>query len=110
MVPWQTKQATRALVVIASPTDLSEYRPGNRRLAEVDVDAERRNADTALAGIETVYLAEPGQATLARLARELEKDIDILYLVCRGAITGDVPFCHSEVARAVEGQPEPAAR
>jgi hypothetical protein len=96
MVPWRTKQASRALVVIASPSDLGTYRPGGQRLAEVDVDLERRNAETALAGIETVYLAEPGQATLANLVSKLEKQVDILHLVCHGAITGDVPFIFLE--------------
>ena len=96
MVPWRTKQASRALVVIASPSDLDTYRPGGRRLAEVDVDLERRNAETALAGIETVYLADPARATLANLVSELEKQVDILHLVCHGAITGDVPFIFLE--------------
>jgi len=96
MVPWRTKQASRALVVIASPTNLGEYAPGGRRLAEVDVNSERRNAESALGDIETVYLAGPGQATLANLASELEKQVDILYLVCHGAITSDVPFVFLE--------------
>jgi len=82
MVPWRTKQASRALVVIASPSDLGTYRPGGQRLAEV--------------GIETVYLAGPGQATLANLVTELEKQVDILHLVCHGAVTGDVPFIFLE--------------
>src|SRR5271169_2109398 len=96
MVPWRTKQASRALVVIASPTNLGEYAPGGRRLAEGDVNSERRNAESALGDIETVYLAEPGQATLANLASELEKQVDILYLVCHGAITSDVPLVFLE--------------
>src|SRR5262249_30182854 len=96
MIPWHTKQATRALVVIAAPTDLGEYSRGGQRLADVKVDMERRSAEAALGDIETVYLAESGRATLANLARELEKEVDILYLVCHGAITSDVPFVFLE--------------
>jgi hypothetical protein len=108
MVPWRMKQATRALVVIASPTDIGEYAPGGRRLAEVRMDVERDCAKAALGDIETVWLAGPGQATLAKLASELEKQVDILYLVCHGAITGDVPFVFLEkpdgTADTVEGR------
>lgn len=92
LVPWRTKQASRALVVISGPTDLDEYARGGRRLAKVEVDLERSYAHAALDGIETVYLAEPGKATLDNLARELEQEIDILYLVCHGGINSDVPF------------------
>ena len=92
LIPWRTKQATRALVVIAAPSDLGEFAPGGRQLASVDMAVERRSAEAALGDIETAYLAGPGQATLASLARELEQDVDILYLVCHGAITDDVPF------------------
>ena len=93
LVPWRTKQASRALAVISGPTDLHDYYTrGGRRLAEVEVDRERSYAQAALGGIETVFLAEPGKATLDNLARELEQGIDILYLVCHGGISNDVPF------------------
>ena len=108
LVSWRTKQATRALVVIASPSDIDKYAPGGRRLAEVKMDVERSCAEAALGDIETVWLAGPGQATLANLASELEKQVDILYLVCHGAVTGDVPFIFLEkpdgTADTVEGR------
>jgi hypothetical protein len=91
LVPWRTEQATRALVVIAGPSDLDNY-SGGRRLAPVDVARERELAETALDGLKTVYLADRGQATLTNIARELVRDVDILYLVCHGGITSDVPF------------------
>jgi hypothetical protein len=85
-VPWRARPAARALVVIAAPTDLGP------RLAKVDIDRERQYAESALQGIQTVFLAGPGQPTLANLTRELEREIDILYLVCHGGFTSDVPF------------------
>lgn len=54
-IAWRTKQATRALVVIAAPTGLDRY--GGGALADVDLPVERELAGTALAGMEIVYLA-----------------------------------------------------
>ncbi len=72
------------------------------------MDKERSYAEAALDGIDTVYLAEPGKATLVNLARELEREVDILYLVCHGAINRDVPFVlleHSDgTADPVDGR------
>ena len=60
MLPWRTKQATRALVVIAAPSDLGEYAPGGQRAADVKVDMERRSAGAALGNIQTVFFAGTG--------------------------------------------------
>ena len=68
MIPWRTKQMARALVVIAAPANIGEFAARGQRLADVDVDTERRSAEAALGDIEAVYLAGPGQATLANLA------------------------------------------
>ena len=51
--------------------DINRFAAGGRPLAEVDVDKERRLAESCLEGIDTVYLAGKGQATLANIAREL---------------------------------------
>jgi hypothetical protein len=91
-VPWRTRQAARALVVISAPSDLHRYRPNGRQLAPVDVERERAAAEAALEGIKTVFLAVPGEATLANIAHELAGEVDIIYLVCHGGITSDVPF------------------
>ena len=96
MLSWKTKPVTRALVVIANPVNLHEYAPGGRQLAPVDVDMERRYAEEALGGFEVAYLADPDKATLANLARKLEDQIDIVYLVCHGGMSGDVPFIFLE--------------
>jgi len=107
-VPWRTKQATRALVVISAPRDLERYGTDVRPLADVDLPAERELAEAAFGALETVYLAGEGQATLANIGRELIKDVDILFLVCHGGISGDVPFVLLEddqgVAAPVDGR------
>jgi hypothetical protein len=97
-IPWRTKQVSRALVVIAGPKDLEKYTPGGRQLAEVEVGNERSYAEEALGDIDTEYLAGPGEATLANMARKLEEQVDILYLVCHGGINSDVPFILLEKA------------
>jgi hypothetical protein len=96
VVPWRTRRATRALVVIAGPTNIGRYSPGGRPLANVEIEKERGYAETALSGIETVYLAGGGQATLANMAKELAGQIDILYLVCHGVLNGAVPLVFLE--------------
>jgi len=107
-VPWRTKQATRALVVIAAPSGLARYLSGGQPLADVELATERELAKAALDGLETVYLAGKGQATFANIARELTRDIDILFLVCHGGINGDVPFVLLEdedgVAAPIDGR------
>lgn len=107
-VPWRTRRASRALVVISSPSDIDRFMPHGRRLAHVDVDEERKYAEQALAGVETVYLARPGEATLTNIANKLSGDVDILYLVCHGALLADVPMLYLEhpdgTAHDVEGR------
>ncbi|MGW6130209.1 CHAT domain-containing protein [Cellulomonas sp. NPDC055163] len=95
-VRWSTRRASRALVAISSPTDIESFTPNGRPLARVEVDKERRYAEQALTGIQTVFLDGGGTATLANIARELAKDIDILYLVCHGALLTDVPMIFLE--------------
>jgi hypothetical protein len=86
----------RALIVIAGPTDLDEYRPRGRSLAPVDVKDELRRAMAALAPFHPVALAGRGEATLANTINRLEQGFDILYLVGHGAQTDDVPLLFME--------------
>jgi hypothetical protein len=81
----------RALVVIANPSDLANFRPAGRALPPVDVEDEQHRARTALAGMQAVVLAAGGSATLAAITDALEQDVDVLYLVCHGALVGDEP-------------------
>jgi tetratricopeptide (TPR) repeat protein len=85
------RAALRALVVIASPSDLADYSPGGRTLAPLDVQAELARARAALGEIPVTALASGGQATLERIVAALREGHDILYLVCHGALAGDEP-------------------
>lgn len=79
----------RALVVIASPTNLSRFRPEGRELAPVDVDGELERARMALGNIPVTALASNGTATLSHLVGALRDGYDILYLVAHGAYLHD---------------------
>ena len=82
----------RALLVIASPSDLGAYRPNDQALAPVDVAGELERARAALAGADVDALASGGKATLAAIRQQLgEADrtgrpYDIVYLVAHGAL------------------------
>jgi hypothetical protein len=75
------KARLKALVAVAAPSDLDDF-----DLAPVDAPGETTRATQALAGIEVSILAPP--VTLGRLTDALN-GIDILYLVCHGAMPPD---------------------
>ncbi len=75
------RTALKALVVVANPSNLSEY-----GLAPLDLQAEIERAEKGLAGIETVFLESDGKANLETIFDELRGGIDILYMVCHGSV------------------------
>jgi hypothetical protein len=75
-----------ALVVIANPTNLDEY-----RLAPVEVDSELERAKSGLEDIPITALASGGTATLNGIGESLRDGYDILYLVCHGALIDGEP-------------------
>lgn len=90
------KAQLQALVVIANPSDLPNY-----KLAPIDVAREIERAQRSLQGISVVTLpgAEAGEkATLDLLADQLRhgglqaSGFDVLYLVCHGAQIGHDTF------------------
>ena len=87
----------KALIVVASPADLSQYPAGNvpfrvsteepqEMLAPIDKAKELEIAESALGAIEKHRLIETGQATLAQILKKLGEGFDILYLMCHGAL------------------------
>ncbi len=68
-----------ALVAIAAPSDLASY-----QLAAVEREGEIDRALTALEGVAVKVAGEP--LTLERLADDLRGGVDVLYLVCHGAL------------------------
>lgn len=87
-----------ALLVVANPTDLAGYQPGGAVLHPVKVGEELRRARAALAGMRVTELVSGGAAaaTLDAILAGLERDIDVLYLVCHGTLTGDEPRLYLE--------------
>lgn len=81
------KHDLHALIVVANPSDISSYRrhAGTERLAEVDVEAELARAQVALGDMKKTILAgDERRPTMNAIAEALEKNIDLLYLVCHG--------------------------
>ncbi|GAB4194814.1 MAG: CHAT domain-containing protein [Roseiflexaceae bacterium] len=78
----------RALVMIANPSNLGNY----RGLAPIDVAGEQGRARAALQGIQTSELTAPGSATLPALIEALRGGVDILYLVAHGVLADDGDF------------------
>jgi CHAT domain/SIR2-like domain len=77
------KSALRALVAVSNPTNLRD-----QDLAPVDVDREVARASKHLKGIEIEVAGKDAPLTLDRLIERLRGGVDILYLVCHGALVG----------------------
>lgn len=90
-VQLRPKRSLRALVVIASPSDLGPQ-PGSEGgwsdLAPLDVEAERLFAETNLREFHPTVLGR-GEATLSKIFNELRSEFDVLYLICHGALDSD---------------------
>lgn len=80
-----------ALVVIANPTNLSQFEPAGRRLTSIDVVGELARATAGLEGISVSSLASNSRATLGSLIDQLRNGHDILYLVGHGAMIEGEP-------------------
>jgi hypothetical protein len=91
----------RALVLIANPSNLAQY-----RLAPVDVAGELERARANLGEIPITALASGGQATLEGLAAALRDGYDILYVVAHGALVkGEPALWLEDAAGAVARTP-----
>jgi tetratricopeptide (TPR) repeat protein len=86
----------RALVAIANPSNLSAYAPKGVPLTNISVADELARAQDALAGIQVTKLVSPGEASLEMISDALDAGIDILYLVCHGALVKGQPRLYLE--------------
>jgi hypothetical protein len=78
----RAKGDLRALVVVANPSDLAEY-----RLAPVDVAGEITRARNGMTGVNAIdVLGESDRASMQNIIDRLRTGPDILYLVCHGAM------------------------
>jgi hypothetical protein len=87
----RARTALRALVAIANPSDLSQYRPDGRALPPIEVAEELQLAREGLEGNTIMELGGARRATLDALVNELKEDYDVLYLVCHGALIDREP-------------------
>jgi hypothetical protein len=98
----------RALVVVADPANLVQWKPGGRPLASIDVDGELARAKTGLSGIPVTTLASGGSATLEGIIAQLREGVDFLYLACHGALLDEGPHLWLErddgMAHVVPGE------
>jgi len=83
------KTELKALFAVANPADLAEYKSRNTGLplfepiAEADITAARNSLQGPIAVTE---FTGKGEATLKRIAKELTRNYDVLYLMCHGTI------------------------
>jgi len=95
-IPALAKHDLRALVVVPAPDNLREYFPEGHTLGEVRVEEELERAETALTGCAGIKKLTREDATLVKMLEELEQGVDILYLICHGALIDDVPLLYLE--------------
>lgn len=86
-VTLRARSELRALVVIASPSDLGVY-----RLAAVDVERHRRVAEDGLKLARTTFLAGERRPTLDAITDVLREPCDIFYLVAHGSMIDGEPW------------------
>jgi hypothetical protein len=97
-IPPVAQHDRRALVVVAGPRNIDEYAPNGRPLAPVKVAEEVARAKNALESFRDINVLAEGGATLAGIIEGLEVGVDVLYLVCHGALIGGVPVLYLESA------------
>jgi SIR2-like domain/CHAT domain len=90
-IPARPKHALRGLVAISAPTNIEGHTPSGRRLAEVDRDGELVRAQAALDQLHDLKVLAEGEAGLMPMLNAVEDGIDVLYLVCHGTLSGEVP-------------------
>lgn len=94
-VPLRQKGGLRALVAIASPSDLANY-----KLAPIDSAGELERARAGLADIRLTELPATGKpASIEQIIAALRQETsDILYLVCHGAMVNGRALLYLEGA------------
>lgn len=75
----------RALVVVASPSDVGDYpAQGAGRLTPLDVAAELDRARSALVGLDVTELPGSASPTAEHVLDALRTGYDVVYVVCHG--------------------------
>lgn len=82
----RSQRELRALVTIASPSDLEQYKPGGRTLDAIDKQAVFAQIEPALGKIKITKYSADWKASLNNISSLLREEHDILYLMCHGAL------------------------
>jgi hypothetical protein len=77
----RARSELRALVAVASPSNLDQY-----GLAPVDVEGEVARASEHLKSMQVTVVGQDAPLTLERLVDGLRREVDVLYLVCHGGL------------------------
>ncbi len=85
-VKLRPKADLKALVAVAAPSNLAKY-----QLAGVDMDGEIERAIKALEGVDVNVLGRDEPLTLELLVESLRAGVDVVYLVCHGALIRRIP-------------------
>jgi tetratricopeptide (TPR) repeat protein len=82
------RRQVRALLAVAGPTDLGDY-----KLTPIDAAQEIERARQALTGLETACLPDgEARCTLSALTDKLRQGYDLLYLVAHGSLVNGSPY------------------
>ena len=93
-VRFRARDEFRALVAIANPSNIGDYKPGGRPLPPLDVPGETKRATDGLGKIPSLVLSATGSASFNGILSKLREGYDILFLVCHGAlIEGEPRLC-----------------
>ena len=70
----RSKTELRALVAVANPSDLEQWKPGGQTLAPVDIDGELERVCESLDGVAVTKLAGERRVTLDAIVECLRED------------------------------------
>lgn len=88
VVKLRPKARLKALIAISAPGDVTTW-----GLAAVDGAGEAERASVSLAGMQTTTLGVDQPLTLEALAAGIRQGVDVLYLVCHGAMPKESEPC-----------------
>lgn len=87
-IPPQAQNNLRALVIIASPSDISSYTPEAVQLAPLDIKGEQKRAQASLGSIVPTFLMSGSDPTTSPTRRNLQAALHdgypVIYVICHG--------------------------
>lgn len=100
-VPVRPPGQLRALVAIANPADLADFRPGGQALTPFDVPGELARARASLGDGALTTLTPAGSVSMNAICDRLRSGCAICYLVAHGALRQGKPYLWMEDANGL---------